>query len=157
MQPFLNGSIDYITRCCGLFGLDLFYFLYPCVFLVAWVFFVFLFSMRHGMSWTYFVLCSVKTSKAQNYGWLFTSSIEQWISTYTGSIWMLFFPFLQLNRNVTGPRHPGVIGDRGSGSFSRESKCTYWFIVNPSLMLVSEYSINLLDYFLYCLKHTFTC
>ncbi|XP_055823839.1 protein PAT1 homolog 2-like isoform X2 [Solanum dulcamara] len=24
-------------------------------------------------------------------------------------------------RNVTGPRHPGVIGDRGSGSFSRES------------------------------------
>ncbi|XP_009602223.1 protein PAT1 homolog 2 [Nicotiana tabacum] len=29
--------------------------------------------------------------------------------------------FSKLNRNVTGPRHPGVIGDRGSGSFSRES------------------------------------
>ncbi|GMY09554.1 protein PAT1 homolog 1-like [Fagus crenata] len=29
--------------------------------------------------------------------------------------------FAKLNRVVTGPRHPGVIGDRGSGSFSRES------------------------------------
>ncbi|KAK6784684.1 hypothetical protein RDI58_018139 [Solanum bulbocastanum] len=29
--------------------------------------------------------------------------------------------FSKLNRNVAGPRHPGVIGDRGSGSFSRES------------------------------------
>ncbi|XP_019193695.1 PREDICTED: uncharacterized protein LOC109187810 [Ipomoea nil] len=29
--------------------------------------------------------------------------------------------FSKLNRNVMGPRHPGVIGDRGSGSFSRES------------------------------------
>ncbi|PHU07928.1 hypothetical protein BC332_24417 [Capsicum chinense] len=29
--------------------------------------------------------------------------------------------FSKLNRNVAGPRHPGIIGDRGSGSFSRES------------------------------------
>ncbi|XP_050232671.1 protein PAT1 homolog 1-like [Mercurialis annua] len=29
--------------------------------------------------------------------------------------------FAKLNRVVSGPRHPGVIGDRGSGSFSRES------------------------------------
>ncbi|KAL5581629.1 hypothetical protein UlMin_014071 [Ulmus minor] len=29
--------------------------------------------------------------------------------------------FAKLNKVVTGPRHPGVIGDRGSGSFSRES------------------------------------
>ncbi|CAN4096249.1 unnamed protein product [Withania somnifera] len=29
--------------------------------------------------------------------------------------------FSKLNRNVSGPRHPGIIGDRGSGSFSRES------------------------------------
>ncbi|VFQ92690.1 unnamed protein product [Cuscuta campestris] len=29
--------------------------------------------------------------------------------------------FSKLNRIVTGPKHPGVIGDRGSGSFSRES------------------------------------
>ncbi|KAG9148891.1 hypothetical protein Leryth_022734 [Lithospermum erythrorhizon] len=29
--------------------------------------------------------------------------------------------FAKLNRVVTGPKHPGVIGDRGSGSFSRES------------------------------------
>ncbi|CAN4096662.1 unnamed protein product [Withania somnifera] len=29
--------------------------------------------------------------------------------------------FSKLNRNVSGPRHPGVIGDRGSGSFSREN------------------------------------
>ncbi|KAG9141227.1 hypothetical protein Leryth_001709 [Lithospermum erythrorhizon] len=29
--------------------------------------------------------------------------------------------FAKLNRVVAGPRHPGVIGDRGSGSFSRES------------------------------------
>ncbi|CAL1385845.1 unnamed protein product [Linum trigynum] len=29
--------------------------------------------------------------------------------------------FAKLNRVVTGPRNPGVIGDRGSGSFSRES------------------------------------
>lgn len=31
---------------------------------------------------------------------------------------------LQLNRSVSGPRHPGVIGDRGSGSgsISRESE-----------------------------------
>ncbi|RXH90203.1 hypothetical protein DVH24_032560 [Malus domestica] len=28
--------------------------------------------------------------------------------------------FAKLNKVVTGPRHPGVIGDRGSGSFSRE-------------------------------------
>ncbi|XP_065852716.1 protein PAT1 homolog 1-like isoform X1 [Euphorbia lathyris] len=35
--------------------------------------------------------------------------------------------FAKLNRNVTGPRHPGVIGDRGSGSFSRESSsATDW-------------------------------
>ncbi|KAL9679714.1 hypothetical protein QQ045_017580 [Rhodiola kirilowii] len=30
--------------------------------------------------------------------------------------------FFKLNKVVTGPRNPGVIGDRGSGSFSRESK-----------------------------------
>ncbi|KAL8257984.1 hypothetical protein R6Q59_030025 [Mikania micrantha] len=29
--------------------------------------------------------------------------------------------FSKLNRSVIGPRHPGVIGDRGSGSISRES------------------------------------
>ncbi|XP_074379922.1 protein PAT1 homolog 2-like [Apium graveolens] len=29
--------------------------------------------------------------------------------------------FSKINRVVTGPRHPGVIGDRGSSSFSRES------------------------------------
>lgn len=29
--------------------------------------------------------------------------------------------YLKLNRAVTGPRNPGVIGDRGSGSLSRES------------------------------------
>ncbi|CAN0890628.1 Protein PAT1 homolog 1 [Linum grandiflorum] len=29
--------------------------------------------------------------------------------------------FAKLNRVVTGPKNPGVIGDRGSGSFSRES------------------------------------
>nr|XP_023899164.1 protein PAT1 homolog 2-like [Quercus suber]POE52425.1 protein pat1 like 1 [Quercus suber] len=35
--------------------------------------------------------------------------------------------FAKLNRVVTGPRHPGVIGDRGSGSFSRESSsATEW-------------------------------
>ncbi|KAF4399817.1 protein PAT1 homolog 2 [Cannabis sativa] len=35
--------------------------------------------------------------------------------------------FAKLNKNVTGPRHPGVIGDRGSGSFSRESSsATDW-------------------------------
>ncbi|CAI9090196.1 OLC1v1024921C2 [Oldenlandia corymbosa var. corymbosa] len=35
--------------------------------------------------------------------------------------------FAKLNRAVTGPRHPGVIGDRGSGSFSRESSSvTEW-------------------------------
>ena len=35
---------------------------------------------------------------------------------------------VQLNKVVSGPRHPGVIGDRGSGSFSRESEflfCVY--------------------------------
>ncbi|XP_058207768.1 protein PAT1 homolog 1-like [Rhododendron vialii] len=35
--------------------------------------------------------------------------------------------FAKLNRVVTGPRHPGVIGDRGSGSISRESSSvTEW-------------------------------
>ncbi|XP_010525174.1 PREDICTED: uncharacterized protein LOC104803017 [Tarenaya hassleriana] len=35
--------------------------------------------------------------------------------------------FAKLNRVVTGPKHPGVIGDRGSGSFSRESSsATDW-------------------------------
>ncbi|KAK6142401.1 hypothetical protein DH2020_022749 [Rehmannia glutinosa] len=33
----------------------------------------------------------------------------------------------ELNKVVSGPRHPGVIGDRGSGSFSRESSsATEW-------------------------------
>ncbi|KAL9269728.1 PAT1 homolog 2-like protein [Drosera capensis] len=32
--------------------------------------------------------------------------------------------FSKLNRVVAGPRNPGVIGDRGSGSFSRESSST---------------------------------
>jgi hypothetical protein len=40
--------------------------------------------------------------------------------------------FAKLNRVVTGPKHPGVIGDRGSGSFSRESELNsylgYYFI-----------------------------
>lgn len=35
--------------------------------------------------------------------------------------------FAKLNKSVTGPRNPGVIGDRGSGSFSRESSsATEW-------------------------------
>ncbi|KAJ6779006.1 PROTEIN PAT1-like protein 1-LIKE [Salix koriyanagi] len=35
--------------------------------------------------------------------------------------------FAKLNRVVTGPRNPGIIGDRGSGSFSRESSsATDW-------------------------------
>ncbi|KAL1567582.1 protein PAT1 1-like [Salvia divinorum] len=35
--------------------------------------------------------------------------------------------FAKLNKVVSGPRHPGVIGDRGSGSFSRESSsATEW-------------------------------
>lgn len=35
--------------------------------------------------------------------------------------------FAKLNRGVSGPRHPGVIGDRTSGSFSRESSsATEW-------------------------------
>ncbi|KAI4318920.1 hypothetical protein MLD38_032574 [Melastoma candidum] len=35
--------------------------------------------------------------------------------------------FAKLNRVVTGPKNPGVIGDRGSGSFSRESSsATEW-------------------------------
>ncbi|XP_052181153.1 protein PAT1 homolog 1-like [Diospyros lotus] len=35
--------------------------------------------------------------------------------------------FSKLNKVVTGPRHPGVIGDRGSGSISRESSSvTEW-------------------------------
>ncbi|KAL3618834.1 hypothetical protein CASFOL_037357 [Castilleja foliolosa] len=29
--------------------------------------------------------------------------------------------FAKINKVVSGPRHPGVIGDRGSGSFSREN------------------------------------
>ncbi|KAK6157911.1 hypothetical protein DH2020_012159 [Rehmannia glutinosa] len=35
--------------------------------------------------------------------------------------------FSMINKVVSGPRHPGVIGDRGSGSFSRESSsATEW-------------------------------
>ncbi|KAH6764739.1 Topoisomerase II-associated protein PAT1 [Perilla frutescens var. frutescens] len=35
--------------------------------------------------------------------------------------------FAKLNKVVSGPRHPGIIGDRGSGSFSRESSsATEW-------------------------------
>lgn len=44
---------------------------------------------------------------------------------------------MQLNRAVTGPRNPGVIGDR-SGSFSRESKMltTFsWFFVSTLVVL----------------------
>lgn len=38
---------------------------------------------------------------------------------------MCHFVIMQLNKTVSGPRHPGVIGDRGSGSFSRESKLLF--------------------------------
>jgi hypothetical protein len=37
--------------------------------------------------------------------------------------------FAKLNRNVTGPKHLGVIGDRGSGSFSRESEFCLLFTI----------------------------
>ncbi|KAL3510096.1 hypothetical protein ACH5RR_029497 [Cinchona calisaya] len=40
---------------------------------------------------------------------------------YLSDIDDLATTFAKLNRVVIGPRHPGVIGDRGSGSFSRES------------------------------------
>ncbi|KAL0289327.1 UNVERIFIED_CONTAM: protein PAT11 [Sesamum angustifolium] len=50
--------------------------------------------------------------------------------------------FAKLNKVVSGPRHPGVIGDRGSGSFSRESSsATQWTREAdfPDLVLTSIY------------------
>ncbi|CAN6925078.1 unnamed protein product [Brassica oleracea] len=41
--------------------------------------------------------------------------------------------FAKLNRVVTGPKHPGVIGDRGSGSFSRESSSATDWTYDPEL------------------------
>lgn len=41
--------------------------------------------------------------------------------------------FSKLNRVVTGPRHPGVIGDRGSGSISRESSSATEWAQEPDL------------------------
>lgn len=43
---------------------------------------------------------------------------------------------LQLNRVVTGPKNPGVIGDRGSGSFSRGSEYTKF------ILSISCYNLN---------------
>ncbi|KVI05252.1 hypothetical protein Ccrd_016412 [Cynara cardunculus var. scolymus] len=37
--------------------------------------------------------------------------------------------FSKINRSVSGPRHPGVIGDRGSGSISRESEAFRRFLL----------------------------
>lgn len=47
-------------------------------------------------------------------------------------ICFICFSVTQLNKVVTGPRHPGVIGDRGSGSFSRESK----YLSSSDIMLL---------------------
>lgn len=52
----------------------------------------------------------------------FTADVSFYIPlTLTCGCVLNFFSIVQLNRVVTGPRNPGVIGDR-SGSFSRESE-----------------------------------
>ena len=53
------------------------------------------------------------------------------------------FSFVQLNKVVTGPRHPGVIGDRGSGSFSRESEFFISGISKFILLFIHIYIFNL--------------
>jgi len=69
----------------------------------------------------------------------FSASYYYLFSTLT---YLIIWSYLvQLNRNVTGPKHLGVIGDRGSGSFSRESEfcllftilvllCDFFFFLN---------------------------
>lgn len=62
--------------------------------------------------------------------------------------------FLQLNKVVSGPRHPGVIGDRGSGSFSRESEYSLSCQLHYICMLYAIKSIFcriLLLKYLYCI------
>uniref|UniRef100_A0A1J3K5U2 Protein PAT1-like protein 1 n=1 Tax=Noccaea caerulescens TaxID=107243 RepID=A0A1J3K5U2_NOCCA len=51
--------------------------------------------------------------------------------------------FAKLNRVVTGPKHPGVIGDRGSGSFSRESSsATDWTQDNEFTSWLDQHMIE---------------
>ncbi|KFK23118.1 hypothetical protein AALP_AAs49591U000400 [Arabis alpina] len=51
--------------------------------------------------------------------------------------------FAKLNRVVTGPKHLGVIGDRGSGSFSRESSsATDWTQDNEFTSWLDQHMIE---------------
>ncbi|XP_010440363.1 PREDICTED: protein PAT1 homolog 1 [Camelina sativa] len=51
--------------------------------------------------------------------------------------------FAKLNRNVTGPKHLGVIGDRGSGSFSRESStATDWTQDNEFTSWLDQHTLE---------------
>ena len=49
----------------------------------------------------------------------------------------------QLNRAVSGPKNPGVIGDRGSGSLSRESKSNSYNF-DKIIQLKKIFSVHLL-------------
>ncbi|KAF8080005.1 hypothetical protein N665_0982s0007 [Sinapis alba] len=51
--------------------------------------------------------------------------------------------FAKLNRVVSGPKHPGVIGDRGSGSFSRESSsATDWTQDNEFTSWLDQHTLE---------------
>ncbi|KAG2239203.1 hypothetical protein Bca4012_023963 [Brassica carinata] len=51
--------------------------------------------------------------------------------------------FAKLNRVVSGPKHPGVIGDRGSGSFSRESSsATDWTQDNEFTSWLDQHTVE---------------
>ncbi|THG22450.1 hypothetical protein TEA_000183 [Camellia sinensis var. sinensis] len=80
--------------------------------------------------------CDVITFKEKGFGggqwvvvsgwWLLKMDLSKWSNEGSGigslsDIDDLTSTFSKLNKVVTGPRHPGVIGDRGSGSISRES------------------------------------
>ena len=58
-------------------------------------------------------------------------------------LWICCSP-AQLNRVVTGPRNPGVISDRGSGSFSRESEFNCYILFTLSCCTKSRSLLDLL-------------
>ncbi|KAJ0232748.1 Protein PAT1 2 [Hirschfeldia incana] len=50
--------------------------------------------------------------------------------------------FAKLNRVVSGPKHLGVIGDRGSGSFSRESSSAIWTQDNEFTSWLDQHTLE---------------
>jgi hypothetical protein len=74
---------------------------------------------------------------------IFSNLFEGCFVIFFVGLWICCPP-TQLNRVVTGPMNPGVIGDRGSGSFSRESEFHCYFLFTLSCCTKSRSLLDLL-------------